>query len=395
MVDETANDTVEAGFPATALARNLPPGYALLALVQRVLRYWLFLALALVGCSATSSPEEDTPEASGGYLGGGAATPGNTGGTLDGALGGSSSGGLDATGNAGQGATAGNTGGVPEATLGGSSSGGTGAEADPSGGTGGASGGTGGDATPTDPSLVDLLPPSCSGACTAATPVNPTVNGDDALGNVTMYSTETSAGGACLYGETSIRYYAAINVNQAPGDGNGQWQAGHICGQCVEVVVLTSQGPRQVVVRITDKCADENCGIDLGGDAPAAIMLDGFGRYEGAWRYVSCAGHPEVSDGPPSLFVKDGSNSYWAAVQVRNPVMSVVGIDWIRQTDASVGGSFDDASASIENYYLVPADVLQANDTFDLTVRYRDGSTGSITLSSAQLGQAEAAYPLE
>ena len=75
--------------------------------------------------------------------------------------------------------------------------------------------------------------------------------------------------------------------------------------------------------------------------------------------------------------------------------MSVLGIDWSRQTDATVGGSFDDASASIENYYLVPADVLAANDTFELTVRYRDGSAGSVTLSSAQLGQAEAVYPLD
>jgi expansin (peptidoglycan-binding protein) len=371
----------------------------------------------LLGCASTSAQPEGSTAASGGIaeapsLGGSVTTTGGTGGAPAEVLGGSSSGGISAAGDLGGSAatTGGGTSGGSEAISGGASSGGVGAAGALGGSSGGAAGGAagalggstgggadgaGGDPTATEPSLVELLPPSCSGACTAATPVNPTVDGADALGNVTMYSTEASAGGACLYGTTGIRYYAAINVNLAAGDGEGQWQAGHLCGQCVEVVVLTSQGPQQVVVRITDKCADEHCGLDLGGDAPAAIMLDGFGRYEGAWRLVSCVGHPEVSDGPPSLFVKDGSNPYWAAVQIQNPSMGIVGIDWSRQSDPSLAGSFEDASASIENYYLVPAEVLAANDLFDITVRYRDGSTGSITLSSAELGQAEATYPMD
>jgi expansin (peptidoglycan-binding protein) len=141
-----------------------------------------------------------------------------------------------------------------------------------------------------------------------------------------------------------------------------------------------------------DKCPDANCGIDLGGAAPATIMVDGFGRYEGAWEYVSCVGHPEVFDGPTTLYVKDGSNAYWAAVQVRNPLMGVTAMNWQNQSDATQSGALTYAGTQAENYYLVPTEVLQANAQFDITVTYRDRSTVRITLSSAQLSQAQTAY---
>ena len=50
---------------------------------------------------------------------------------------------------------------------------------------------------------------------------------------------EYSEGGACNYGSTGIKYYAAINVNQIPGDLKGQWQGGQICGRCARVRVTT------------------------------------------------------------------------------------------------------------------------------------------------------------
>jgi hypothetical protein len=207
-----------------------------------------------------------------------------------------------------------------------------------------------------------------------------------------MYSTAASSGGACLYGATNILDYAAMSVNVEPGDGRSHWQEGRICGQCARVTALTSQGPKQVIVRIMDKCPDGFCGIDLGGSAPESIMVDGFGRYDGAWEFISCAGHPEVFDGPTSLFVKDGSNAYWSAVQVRNPPMSVTAMDYQNQTNPSEKGSFSYASPQIENYYLVPVQVLQANGTFDITVTYRDGSTATLALTSAELATAESSY---
>jgi hypothetical protein len=188
-------------------------------------------------------------------------------------------------------------------------------------------------------------------------------------------------------------YYAAINANLSPGDGKGQWQGGAICGQCFNVTVLTSTGTKQVVVRIMDECPDDNCGIDLGGSAPGVVMSDGSGRYQGAWQAVSCAGHPEVSDGAPSIFVKDGSSSGWSVIQVRNPVMAVSEIDWVNQSDSTQSGTLAPASG-INNYFSVPTSVLQANATFELTVHYVDGSTATVPLTSTQLGQASTGYLL-
>jgi len=264
--------------------------------------------------------------------------------------------------------------------------------------TGGASANTTGGtaATGGDSSTVPTgLPSSCSGvACNAATTVNPQLTSYGALGNVTMYTTSASSGGACLYGATQVMYFAAINVNLSPGDAAGQWQSGSICGQCMEVTTLTTQGPNSVVVRIMDKCPDGYCGIDLGGSAPAVVMPDGVGRYEGAWRAVPCAGHPEVFDGDPSIYVKDGASSGWSVIQVRNPMTAVAGIDYKNHSNPGQSGTLVTTSPSIENFFSVPIELLQANAKFDFTVRYVDGTNGTVSLTSDQLGLATATYAM-
>jgi endoglucanase len=238
------------------------------------------------------------------------------------------------------------------------------------------------------------LPDKCPGQCNSATPVNPTILSDGGLGNVTMYSTAASNGGACNYGSTNVMYYAAMSVNVASGDGKGQWQGGHICGQCAEVTALTSQGPKTVVVRIMDKCPDGNCGIDLGGSAPAAIMLDGSGRYDGKWHFVSCDGHSGVSDGSPTLNVLNGSNSWWSRVHVRNPLTAVDYIEW-QDTAGSTKGTFPFA-VDPENAFEVPVnEVLQSGITsFLITVHYVDGRTATVRLTPAQLGTQGGSYTL-
>jgi expansin (peptidoglycan-binding protein) len=238
------------------------------------------------------------------------------------------------------------------------------------------------------------LPETCPGICNASVPSYPKVSDRSGTGDITMYSTAPSSGGACNYDETNVRFYAAMSVNLQPGDGQGQWQTGRICGQCVEVAALTSTGPKSVVVRIMDKCPDGYCGVDLGGQAPASVMTDGFGRYLGSWRFVSCDGHPEVSDGPPSLHVLAGSNSYWAAVQVRNPPWPISSIKW-QQQDASSSGSFSYLGASLENSFLVPVEVLQAKATFALTVQYTDGSLAHAGLTAVELASPDSTYVLQ
>jgi hypothetical protein len=237
-------------------------------------------------------------------------------------------------------------------------------------------------------------PDACFALCNAVTPSNPLVQPGGGQGNITMYATTASAGGACNYGTTSVLFYAAVNVNVVLGDGQGQWQGGRICGQCVEVTASTSQGSKSVVVRIMDKCADGACGIDLGGSAPAAIMADGFGRYDGAWRFVSCTGHPEVSDGAPSLFVSGGSNAWWSRVQVRNPPWPVSSIAW--QDPAGLAQGAFPYATDPENTFEVPAQVLQSSaGSITLAVHYTDGSAATVQLSPSQLAAANNAYPLE
>ena len=242
------------------------------------------------------------------------------------------------------------------------------------------------------PDGSDTQAAGCVGLCDSVAPSYPAVDASAGQGNITMYTTEPSSGGACNYGVTGINYFAAMSVNLAPGDGQGQWQKGRICGQCVEVTAQTSQGPRSVVVRIVDKCPDVYCGIDLGGAAPVAVMADGFGRYDGSWRFVSCAGHPEVSDGSPSLYVSAGSNAYWSRVQIRNPATAVDAILW---QDPTSQGMFPYASDP-ENTFEVPQTVLASTASMvALTVRYTDGSAATVKLSPSQLTTANASYPLD
>ncbi|MDT4851096.1 hypothetical protein FQZ97_852650 [compost metagenome] len=210
-----------------------------------------------------------------------------------------------------------------------------------------------------------------------------------------MYSTSASNGGACGYGSTNIQSYAAIHANVAAGDGQGPWQHGKVCGQCAEVTVLTSQGLKTTTVRIVDKCPDNHCGIDLGGTAPSAVMADGFGRYAGQWRFVSCSGQAGVSDGAPTLNVKDGSNPWWSRVRVHNPTTGVASIDY-KDTASSAQGSFAFDTTNVENAYEVPVGaVLQSSAAqFLITVNYVDGTKATVQLSPAQLGTASASYPL-
>ena len=120
-------------------------------------------------------------------------------------------------------------------------------------------------------------------------------------------------------------------------------------------------------------------------------MDDSPGRYTGGWEFVSCAGHPQVSDGPIALHIKNGSSKGWAAVQVRNPDYPVTDIQWV-DTVTGQGGDIPYANG-IFNFYLVPLDALGSPNPVRITARFTDGSTKQITLTAAQLGTAEALYP--
>lgn len=238
---------------------------------------------------------------------------------------------------------------------------------------------------------------ACTAAqCDASTPTIPTIFDTGGTGDVTTYggvgNNTPSAGGACNYGATGITRYAAIQVNQLPGDGLGQWDGGRICGQCVQIRARTSTGWRTTVARIVDKCPDDHCGIDLGGAPATELMGAQAGRYSGEWRFVSCEGLSGVSDGPRVLWVKDGSNAWWSLVQVRNPPSAVDSM-YMRLE----GGEWRPLPWAVEaeNFFKVPADLLaDSTASLEVAILYAMAASDTLKLKAADLAKAGMSYPL-
>lgn len=230
----------------------------------------------------------------------------------------------------------------------------------------------------------------CADRCDNSVPAEPQIYSWVATGNITTYGSivdpTPSRGGACNFGNTEIMQFAAINVHIIPGDNQGQWQGGAICGQCVEIRARTNHGWKTTIVRIVDKCPDDNCGIDLGGTATAEIMGDTPGRYSGEWRFVDCPESPLISDGNPHIYVKDGSSVWWSLIQVRNPPSSVVSISWRgfdQQTPIFLGRAVE-----AENFFSVPVSIMENNIQGILTVYYANGEVHSIETFSQEFSQA-------
>lgn len=219
---------------------------------------------------------------------------------------------------------------------------------------------------------------ACIGNCDASALATPVLGDSGGAGSVTTYggvgNAVPSAGGACNYGTTGITHYAAIQVSVLPGDLKGEWQAGKVCGQCAQVRARTPNGWKSTTVRIVDKCPDAHCGIDLGGAPATELMGAQAGRYSGEWRFVSCEGATGVSDGVPTLHVKEGSNPWWSLVQVRNPESAIVAMR-LRPASSAVWDTLPWATEA-ENFFKVPTAVLSDSlSEYDIEARTRFGRT--------------------
>lgn len=233
--------------------------------------------------------------------------------------------------------------------------------------------------------------------CDSYTAKPQTLTENGGTGSVTTYGSlsdpETSQGGACNYGETNIKYYAAIAVNVEAGDGKGWWQGGAACGACLSVRVKTTEGWKSAVVRITDKCPDEYCGVDLGG-APARDLMGIYaGRYEGEWKFVPCTGHPEVYGDSTSLYVKDGANAYWSLIQVRNPPDAVTAMAIYRTSDSSLTEL--STATEADNFWSVPASALQDSGECEIRADFRGEESETWSLPCSGLAVAGANYYLK
>ena len=236
---------------------------------------------------------------------------------------------------------------------------------------------------------------SDSGVCTncdSYTAADPTLVENGGKGSVTTYGSitakETSLGGACNYGQTNIQYYAAIHVNVSPGDDKGPWDGGMACGGCVHVKAKTPDGWKEVTVRITDKCPDANCGVDLGGAPASDIMGNLVGRYYGEWEFVSCEGVEGVWGDSTSIWVKEGASTYWSIIQVRNPKDMVKKIE-IRGVDSDDAYTLE-MVVGTENFWTVPQEILQSNKKYSVVVTYRSGTDDEWILESSELTIPEA-----
>ena len=229
-------------------------------------------------------------------------------------------------------------------------------------------------------------------ACDSYTAADPELTENGGKGSVTTYGSitakETSLGGACNYGQTNIQYYAAIHVNVSPGDNKGPWQGGLACGGCVRVKAKTPDGWKKVTVRITDRCPDADCGVDLRGAPASDIMGIQVGRYYGEWEFVSCEGVDGVWGDSTSLFVKDGANDFWSVIQVRNPrdMVKSITIKGIDTRDFHELKMFDGA----ENFWVVPEAVLQTDNRYRVVVKYRTGTDDEWKIKGSDLAVPEA-----
>ena len=236
---------------------------------------------------------------------------------------------------------------------------------------------------------------SDSGVCTncdSFTAADPVLVENGGKGSVTTYGSitakETSLGGACNYGQTNIQYYAAIHVNVSPGDDKGPWDGGMACGGCVHVKAKTPDGWKEVTVRITDRCPDANCGVDLGGAPASDIMGIQVGRYYGEWEFVSCEGVEGVWGDSTSIWVKEGASTYWSIIQVRNPKDAVRKIVF-NEVDGDKTYPLEFVVGT-ENFWTVPKEILQSEKSYSVVVTYRSGTDDEWILKGSDLAVPEA-----
>ena len=227
--------------------------------------------------------------------------------------------------------------------------------------------------------------------CDSFTAADPELTENGGKGSVTTYGSitakETSLGGACNYGQTNIQYYAAIHVNVSPGDDKGPWNGGAACGGCVRVKARTPDGWKRVTVRITDRCPDANCGVDLGGAPAADIMGDRVGRYSGEWEFVSCEGVDGVWGDSTSIWVKEGASTFWSIIQVRNPKDMVKTITILGEGDES---HELEMVVGTENFWTVPPEILQSDNRYRVVVKYRAGTDDVWKIKGSELAKSEA-----
>jgi len=147
------------------------------------------------------------------------------------------------------------------------------------------------------------------------------------------YYDATGAGNCSFDPSPGDLMVAALN---APDYANAAW-----CGACVAV-----SGPSgDVVVRIVDQCPECKHGdLDLSREAFAKIAPLSAGRVAISWHEVACP-----VTGPIVYQIKDGSNAFWTAIQVRNHRYAIDKLE-VR----GGGGNYQPVARLDYNYFVAP-----------------------------------------
>lgn len=114
------------------------------------------------------------------------------------------------------------------------------------------------------------------------------------------------------------------------------------------------------------------------------------GRYEGEWEFVSCKGVENVYGDSTSIYTKEGTNSFWSVIQVRNPPDALKSITLVNLKDSTTYNL--ELAIEAENYWGVPSDVLQSEDSFSITVSYRSGNPETWFLKGNELSQEQKTF---
>ncbi len=137
-----------------------------------------------------------------------------------------------------------------------------------------------------------------------------------------------------------------------------------ICGAYVKIT-----GPKGVItVRIVDQCPECKQGdIDLSPQAFAKIADLVQGRVPISWHIIS----PDIS-GPIVYHIKDGSNQWWTAVQIRNHRNLIAKFEY-----RTASGAFKSVPRTDYNYFLDTSGMGPGPYTFRVTDVYGNVLTDS------------------
>ncbi len=166
------------------------------------------------------------------------------------------------------------------------------------------------------------------------------------------------------------------------------------CGACVFV-----RGPEgEALVRVVDRCPGcEEGHIDLSQEAFERIAPLEAGRVDVTWQQVACE-----TDAPLRLRFRDGTNPWWAAVQVDHHRHAIASLSYRQSSGAAQGiaqnlasaADFTELERALHNDFVAEDGLGEAPVDF----RVRDVHDHEIVIESVQPGdgveiEAEAQFP--